>query len=171
MSVEVVIRAENADDISALSAVHDLAFGAKGEGRLVNQLRENQALFCSLIAALNERVIGHIALSPMTHSTNPALKIWGLGPMAVIPEFQNRGVGSKLVYEAIEFAKSEQLSALIVLGHPTFYPRFGFEPTVKYQVTGDYKVPDDVFMILILDQNLTAQLAGHVKYHEAFAAL
>lgn len=161
------IRTEEFSDHEAITTLNDRAFGQTGEGKVVELLRKGGALRISLVAIADAEVIGHLALSEMHHSQSPEL-ILGLGPMSVVPGWQNRGVGSALVRKSLEMAKSEGAVAIICLGHPNFYPRFGFEPASKHSITGDYKVPDAVFMAHVLGAESPTNLAGHVQYHEAF---
>ncbi|MDF1662688.1 MAG: N-acetyltransferase [Planctomycetota bacterium] len=161
------IRVEAAADHDAITALNDLAFGQSGEGKVVGLLRKAGALRVSLVAVSGSEIVGHLALSDMTHSKNPGL-VLGLGPMSVLPSWQKKGVGSALVQASLERAKSEDAVAIICLGHPNFYPRFGFEPASKHSITGDYEVPDNVFMAHVFGAEQQLGLSGHVHYHEAF---
>lgn len=161
------IRAETGSDHEAITTLNDLAFGQAGEGKVVKLLRAAGVLRFSLVAVVDSEIVGHLALSDMTHSRSPGL-VLGLGPMSVLPTWQKKGVGSALIRESLEKAKSAGAVAIICLGHPDYYPRFGFEPASKYSITGDYEVPDNVFMAHSLGAEALAALAGHVQYNEAF---
>jgi len=103
------------------------AFGQAPEAALVDRLRENCANILSLVAVQNDQVIGHIYFSPVKISGDKIIEGMGLGPMAVLPEFQRRGIGSQLVQAGIEMLKRRGYTFIIVLGHPEYYPRFGFK--------------------------------------------
>ena len=88
--------------------------------------------------------------------------------MAVAPEFQNKGIGSKLVEEGIRGCKEAAYDAIVVLGHPDYYTRFGFIPSVNFEIKSEYNVPDEVFMALELNEGALADCRGIVKYHDVF---
>ena len=88
--------------------------------------------------------------------------------MAVLSTYQNKGIGSKLVKAGLEQCRSQGYIAVVVLGHPNYYPKFGFVPSVKYGIKSEYEVPDEVFMILELIPGSLKNHEGVIKYHEAF---
>jgi putative acetyltransferase len=93
----------------------------------------------------------------------------GLAPMAVLPEFQRQGVGSGLVQAGIEILRESKCPFIIVLGHPEYYPRFGFEPASRYRIRSQWEgVPDPAFMILWLDKTMTNHVSGVAKYRDEF---
>ena len=95
----------------------------------------------------------------------------GLAPMAVLPEFQRQGIGSKLVKTGLDAIEKVKHPFVIVLGHPTYYPRFGFVPAAKYGIKSEYEnVPDDAFMILVFDQASIEGVTGVAKYLPEFAS-
>ena len=106
--------------------------------------------------------------SPVSLTGNSDLKLMGLAPMAVLPMHQNKSIGSNLVREGLEQCKSLGISAVVVLGHPEFYPRFGFLPSSQYNISSEYNVPEDVFMVKELISGALKRRAGQVKYHAAF---
>jgi len=112
--------------------------------------------------------VGHILFSPVLLSGFPDLKIMGLGPLAVAPKFQCKGIGSALTETGLELCKQLGYGAIIVLGHPGYYPRFGFRPSVLYDITCEYDVPEDVFMVVELQPGYLEGLSGVIKYHPAF---
>jgi len=94
----------------------------------------------------------------------------GLAPMAVLPEFQRQGIGSQLVKAGLEVIEKAQSPFVIVLGHPTYYPRFGFVPASRYRIKSEYEnVPDEAFMIIVFDQAALQGISGVAKYRPEFA--
>lgn len=165
--MEIEIRDEKPEDIPAIHALNDQAFGQTQEACIVDALRKNGAATLSLVAALGGRVVGHILYSP----TTIAGKLDGaaLGPMSVSPEHQRKGIGSKLVRAGNERLKQKGYPFVIVLGHAEYYPRFGFRPASQYGVTCEWEVPDDVFMLLALDTGRMQGVSGRVQYRPEFS--
>ena len=107
--------------------------------------------------------------SPVTRSGHTELKIMGLAPMAVLPEHQRKGVGSELVRTSLEMCKQLGFGAVVVLGHPEYYPRFGFSPSSRLGIGCEYQVPEDVFMVMELQTGYLRDATGTIKYHSAFS--
>jgi putative acetyltransferase len=116
--------------------------------------------------------VGHILFTPaVIESKRKQIKGMGLAPMAVIPAYQNKGIGSKLVMAGLEKMKQLNIPFVIVLGHPTYYPKFGFGLASSYGIMCGYDgVPDEAFMILILNKDKMKNLKGVAKYRPEFAA-
>jgi len=168
----MIIRPENTDDIKRIREINTSAFGEVSEADLVDALRESGVPIISLVAEEDKTVIGHIMFSPVTINNGcSAISVAGLAPMAVLPEFQRKGVGSMLVKEGLKHCKQTGYSAVVVLGHPEYYPRFGFLPSVIYGIKSEYDVPENVFMILELSDGALKDCHGTVKYHEVFMQL
>lgn len=165
----ISIRKERPEDIAAIHHVNEQAFGQADEASLVDRLRENGKAIISLVATEDARVVGHILFSPVTiESASKKSAAIGLAPMAVLPEFQNQGIGSRLVNTGLEECKRLGYGAVVVLGHPKFYPRFGFVPSVQYRLKSEYDVPDEVFMVLELGNGALTDCSGIVKYQPEF---
>lgn len=122
----------------------------------------------SLIAEDNGAIVGHIMFSPVSLSGHPALRIMGLAPMAVAPEHQRKGIGSALVRAGLEQCRQLGFGAVVVLGHPAYYPRFGFSSAARFGIGCEYEVPEDVFMVLELHAGFLSGASGQIKYHAAF---
>jgi putative acetyltransferase len=168
--MEITIRPEHKADFSAIRQIHLAAFETDAEANLVEALRESNVEIISLVAEHNESLIAHILFSRVElANNNPSVSIAGLAPMAVIPQYQRKGIGSQLVAAGIEACRAAGYSAIVVLGHPDFYPRFGFVPTVNYRIKSEYDVPENVFMIKELQEGALANCHGIIKYHKAFA--
>jgi len=167
---DIKIREEIFRDIEAIRAINEQAFGQPQEANIVDKLRANCDGLLSLVALQDEKIIGHILFSPVTIEGNHGfLKGMGLAPMAVLPEFQRQGVGSELVQAGIEILGKSKCRFIIVLGHPEYYPRFGFEPASRYRIRSQWEgVPDNAFMILWLDKTGINHVSGVAKYRDEF---
>ena len=165
----MLIRAEKEDDKVAIKAVNDSAFGTPAESNLVVALREHAQQIISLVAEDGDAIVGHIMFSPVTLSGHTELKIMGVAPMAVLPEHQRKGVGSELVRTGLEMCKQLGFGAVVVLGHPKYYPRFGFSPSSRFGIGCEYQVPEDVFMVMELRTGYLCDATGTIKYHSAFS--
>jgi putative acetyltransferase len=104
-------------------------------------------------------------------SEHDNLNIMGLGPMAVAPDHQRKGIGSALVREGLKRCKQLGCQAVVVLGHAEYYPRFGFVPAARYGIRSGYDVPDDVFMIAELVVGALRGASGVIRYDEAFGSV
>lgn len=164
----ITVRAETSEDIDAVRLVNESAFGRAEEARLVDALRAATRPHISLVAEADGRVVGHIFFSPVTLETgNRGSVMFGLAPMAVLPEYQNQGVGSRLVREGLDECRRSGGGAVVVLGHPAYYPRFGLVPASAKGLRCEYPVPDEAFMVAELTHGgLSGQ--GLVKYHPEF---
>ncbi len=145
------------------------AFGQPAEAELVDLLRRNGKATISFVAEDNGRIIGHILFSPATIETaRGALPGLGLAPLAVDPERQNEGIGSLLVREGLLAARRLRHSYAIVLGHPEFYPRFGFVPASRFGIKSTYNVRDEAFMAIELLTDALTDAAGIANYQPEF---
>ena len=166
----VILRKETKEDHDAVRIVNDRAFGQPEEARIVDALREACHETISLVAAIDEKIVGHIFFSPVTidHRDGQVVGM-GLAPMAVLPEYQNQGIGSLLVRDGLRRLEETDCPFIIVLGHEHYYPRFGFERAsihgLKCQWDG---VPDEAFMALVLDRTAMAGISGVAKYRSEF---
>lgn len=161
----IEIRPEQVGDIAAIRDVNRRAFGQDQEGAIVDALRANGGVLLSLVALADGHVVGHIMYSPLRAG---AIDAAALGPMAVVPEHQRRGIGAMLVEAGIRHLASARCPLIAVLGHPAFYPRFGFRPARTYGITCEWDVPDNVFMVLVLDASQISRAIGLAKYRPEF---
>jgi predicted N-acetyltransferase YhbS len=165
------IRPEKPVDYPAIKAINELAFGQAQEGILIEKLRLEPAYIrdLSLIALLAGKPVGHILFFPVNiingNTQTPSLS---LAPMAVDPEYQNRGIGSRLVEEGLEKAKASGFTSVVVLGHRTFYPRFGFVPASTWSITSPWDIPDDAFMAKELIPGALEGVSGRVEFSNVF---
>lgn len=165
----MLIRAEKECDRDPVRALNISAFETLSEANLVDALRQHVQTTVSLVAEENGEVIGHIMFSPVSLSGHPNLKVMGLAPMAVKPAHQKKGVGSALIRAGLDQCRQLGFSAAVVLGHPQYYPRFGFLPSSKFGIDSEYDVPEEVFMAVELRPDALSGKTGKVRYHSAFA--
>jgi putative acetyltransferase len=165
----MLIRTEEKRDWNAVHSLNTSAFKASAEADLVDVLREKARPVVSLIAEENDKIVGHIMFTPVTLSDHPDAAIMGLAPMAVAPAYQRRGIGSALVRAGLEECKQLGFGAVMVLGHPDYYPRFGFRPASDFDLGCEYEVPEGVFMAMELLPGYLNGKSGTISYHETFA--
>jgi len=165
----IEIREERADDIAAVRDLNRRAFGQDQESNIVDALRANGAALLSLVATLNGQVVGHIMYSPL--SIDGKFEGAALGPMAVLPQCQREGIGTKLIEAGNRKLKDDGCPFIIVVGHADYYPRFGFKPASEHGIKCEWDVPDNVFMLLVLDQAKMAGVAGLAKYRPEFSSV
>ncbi len=165
----MIIRPENPEDIAAIRIVNERAFGRPAEANLVDALRRNGKATLSLVAEGDSQVVGHILFSPVTiESGDEQFAGVGLAPMAVLPETQNRGVGSSLVKYGLDRCREARHQFVVVLGHPDYYPRFGFVPASRFGIRSEYDVADENFMAMELQMGALQAQAGIVRYQPEF---
>lgn len=171
METQVLIRPESEADHAAIAEVNRLAFAGDAEARLVAALRDSDSFVpaLSLVAAIEGKVLGHLLLTRIVIRTESgAVPALALAPMAVLPKFQRQGIGSQLVIEGLGAARRLSHDLVIVLGHPEFYPRFGFRRASHYGVRPPFEARDEVFMALWLGEGEPGAIAGVVEYPAAF---
>jgi len=164
----VQIRSEISGDSAAIAAVNDSAFGSTAESGVVEVLRQETAPLVSLVVERGHDILGHILFSPVSVDGHDHLVVMGLGPMAVAPRYQRKGLGALLVRAGLEECRKLGVGAVVVLGHPEYYPRFGFRPASLFGLACEYAVPDEVFMVTELRHGYFEGYGGTVRYHAAF---
>jgi putative acetyltransferase len=158
-------------DEDAVEAVNRAAFETGLEAALVRQLRAAANPRVELVAVDADEIVGHILFSPVTLSADRHFPAMGLAPMSVLPAHQRHGIGSALLRAGLECCRQLGQRAVFVLGHPEYYPRFGFVPASAYGISSTYEVPDPVFMALELEPGALSDKAGQMRYHPAFDEL
>jgi len=156
-------------DRVAVRSVNLAAFQSPFEADLVDILREHASPVVSLVAEEDEDIVGHIMFSPVSLTGHPGIRAMGLGPVAVAPHHQRTGIGTRLVQTGLEHCRQRGFHAAVVLGHPEYYPRFGFLPSSRYGISSDFNVPEPVFMALELQPDSLSGRTGTIKYHPAFS--
>jgi putative acetyltransferase len=165
------IRRERKVDYPAVHEIHELAFEGITEARLVTALRNSDDFIpeLSLVAVKGRKVVGHILFSLVSIETQgggiPALT---LAPMAVAPEYQNQGIGSDLVRRGLQECLNHGHKIVLVIGHPDYYPRFGFEPAIRRGLTLSFSVPDEAFMVIELVRDALEGIHGEVCFPSPF---
>lgn len=168
----VTVRAETAADQAAIAAVNLAAFGGDAEAVLVDRLRAEGATIASLVAlGDDDQVVGHILFSRATLVTpTEETVVASLAPMAVLPPHQRAGIGTALIRQGLEACRRAGYAAIIVVGHPAYYPRFGFSPAVVELIVNPF-ASGEAFMGLELALGSLTGVAGRVVYPTAFDEL
>ena len=166
---EVDIRVETDADHDAIRVINRAAFGQPIEGAIVDALRDSEGSV-SLVAEEEDRIVGHILFTAVTVGPASGQRAGlALGPMAVAPEYQNKGIGSALVREGLERVREAECPYVIVLGHANYYPRFGFVPASRFAVKSQWEgVPDEAFMITVFDRSALPSDGGVAYYRPEF---
>jgi putative acetyltransferase len=161
------VRPEQPSDAAAVARVHEAAFPTDAEARLVALLRDAGKATVSLVAVTEGRVVGHVLFSPVTIHGSPTVGL-GLAPVAVLPECQRRGVGSRLIEAGLDVCRGAGVPFAVVLGHPDYYPRFGFRRASERGLGNEYGA-DEAFMVLELLPGSLPAGGGLVRYATEFA--
>lgn len=161
----MIIRHEEPQDIAAIRQVNEQAFGGSGEANAIEALRDRGAATLSLVAEIDDRVVGHLFFTPAAIETAdhtwPAL---GLAPLAILPEYQRQGIGSALMKAGLAECARLGYERVIVLGHPQYYPLFGFMRASLYGIRPEWEAPDEAFMVLELQHGALDGVSGLAKY-------
>ncbi|ETT79283.1 GNAT family N-acetyltransferase [Bacillus mycoides] len=171
----VTIRQEQKNDYRKTEEVVQQAFlneefSDKKEHELVKRIRECDAFIPELsIVAVDEEIVGHIMLSKITiEQDGTTVDSLALAPVSVTPSHQKKGIGGKLITAALEKAKELGYESVVVLGHPEYYPKFGFKKASDWNIKAPFEVPDEVFMVIELGENALQGVEGIVQYSSAF---
>jgi putative acetyltransferase len=165
----VTIRREARRDVDAITRVNAIAFGGSEEADIVRRLRDANAVILSLVAEVGGAVVGHILFSPVAIDTpNGEVTAVGLAPMAVLPEHQRKRIGSRLVEEGLRELRLRGYEAVVVLGHPDYYPRFGFARASQFGLRSAIDCADEAFMAIELRPGALAGRTGVVRYRPEF---
>ena len=165
------IRPEKPEDHEAISRIHRSAFGQENEARLVEELRKSKEFLpeLSLVALMGGEIVGHILFSPLIiQCRDRNVRVLALAPMAVQLEFQEQEIGSQLIEKGLEYCRRHGHQIVIVVGHPDYYPRFGFSSARAKGLEVPFPVPDEAFMVLELTQGALDSISGMVVYPASF---
>jgi len=170
-SVPVTIRHETPGDHDAVRELNRRAFGQDDEAALIDRLRAEGYARLSLVAVLDGRVVGHILFSDLAIQTRdgplPALL---LAPMAVLPERQRQGIGSELVRAGLRRGRERGQRIVFVVGHPEFYPRFGFSHGLTRSIDSPFS-GEEAFMAVELEPGAMQGLRGRIEFPPPFGPL
>ena len=174
--MEINIREELEKDYEVVERLTEEAFKSAEhsdgtEHLLVNRLRKSDDFIkeLSLVAEDNRKVIAHLMLTKAKiNNGDMSVETLALAPVSVIPEYQGKGIGSKLINVALESARRLGYKSVIVLGHDKYYPKFGFVPASKYEIKAPFDVPDEAFMVKELNDGSLIGVSGIVEYAKEF---
>ncbi len=164
----MLIRAEEERDWAAVYALNAAAFETTAEADLVDTLRREPKPIISLVADDAGEIVGHIMFSPVALTGHPDLSIMGLAPMAVAAPRRRGGIGALLVRAGLDRCMQIGVGAVVVLGHPAYYPRFGFVASVNFAMRCEYDVPAEAFMVVELRSGYLRGATGTISYLAAF---
>ena len=165
----VSVRYEKPEDIPLIYSVHEKTFKRDAEGRLADRLRRACADHISLVAEDNGTIVGHVMFTPVLIKNDKEIRGMGLAPMAVLPTHRRRGIGTLLVQSGLQILQKKGCPFVIVLGHPDYYPRFGFQPASRFNIKSQWEgVPDEAFMILVMDEEAMRNVSGIALFRDEF---
>jgi putative acetyltransferase len=163
------VRYETPEDVPLTLSVIMQTFKRDAEARLADKLRRSCTDHLSLVAEDNGIIVGHIMFTPVHIKNDKIIQGMGLAPMAVIPSRQCRGIGKLLVHTGLKILKERCCPFVIVLGHPDYYPRFGFQSASRLNIKSQWvDVPDEAFMILVLNEKAMKDVSGIARFRDEF---
>jgi len=164
----IEIRNEEPKDQDAVHRLNLAAFDDGLEATVVDKLRTNCEDYLAFVAVEDDTVVGHILFTQVTIE-GCGVSGMGLAPMAVLPSHQRTGIGSQLARHGLEHLRRSGCPFVIVLGHPEYYPRFGFEPASEYQLVSQWEgIPDEAFMVVVFDNTVLPKAGGIARYRDEF---
>jgi len=165
----LTIRLEIPGDVESIRYVNEQAFGQNAEAELIDKLGKRGVLTISLVAIQDGEIVGHILFSPVVvESEGSSFEAIALAPMAVLPAYQRKGIGSQMVRAGLEECRRLGHEIVVVLGHPDYYPRFGFVPAKQKGIDCEFEVPEEAWMILELREGALAGRRGIVRFQPEF---
>jgi putative acetyltransferase len=172
MNPTITVRPEQPEDIPAIHTLVFDAFGRDDEANLVDLLRASEGYLpeLSLVAIDGKSVVGHIMITTLAIASDAGEPIPTtiLSPLAVSPARQRQGIGDALARAAIDQTRAAGHTSMILIGHPTYYPRFGFQPASTWGIRLSFPIPDEVFMAIELVPGALASAAGVVTLPAVF---
>ncbi|WP_439128249.1 GNAT family N-acetyltransferase [Polaribacter sp.] len=153
------------------SAFKNAEFADHTEQFLVEKLRKSDAFIpeLSLVAEIDKKIVGHILLTKLkVRNDVKEFDSLALAPVSVLPEFQKKGIGAKLIVQSHEKAKKLGYKSVIVLGHEKYYPKFGYKQAHKFGIKLPFEVPKENCMAIELVKNGLKGVTGMVEYPKEF---
>lgn len=172
--MDIHIRTEIPNDFPDIDNLLQQVFAQPNEARLVDNMRKTEDYIpeLALVAELFEQIVGHIVFSHIhIESQDQKIPALALVPMAVLPDFQSKEIGSALVHKGLTLSREAGYKIVIVLGHEKYYPRFGFLPASKYNIKPPFDVLNEVFMALSLEPDAPENIEGVVRYPDVFLSV
>ncbi|MHC4543084.1 MAG: GNAT family N-acetyltransferase [Planctomycetota bacterium] len=165
----IKFRQEEPGDHHAIRRVNEQGFGTSEEANLVDALRQANAIVLSMVALDGEDIIAHILFTEVVVTqADSQFTGLGLGPMAVLPCHQRKGIGTQLLQIALDKCCRLDYDFVVVMGYPEFYSKFGFSPAKPYSISCEFDAPDEAFMVLELRKNALAGRSGIAHYRDEF---
>ncbi|MBD2843558.1 N-acetyltransferase [Paenibacillus sp. IB182496] len=169
----IIIRTENENDFSQVYDVNVIAFGDReDEAKLVERIRDTENFIpqLSIIAEDKGTIVGHVLLSKAeVVEGDKQHEVIVLAPIAVRPNYQKQGIGKQLINEGIKRCSELGFYVVLLIGHPEYYPKFGFKPARKFNLElTQFKVPNEVFMVNELKEHELMKIKGELRYPKAF---
>lgn len=169
--MNLTLRSEKTGDYKGISRVNDIAFRRTAEAKLVTELRKLKAFDSrlSVVAESNGEIVGYILLTPVSIEGNGEKgKSLALAPMAVLPEYQKRSIGKLLVIFSLQLAKESGYESVVVVGHPSYYPKLGFKRASDFGLRSPFPAPDEAFMAMELVPGSLKKVKGQVIFPDPF---
>lgn len=174
-----IIRQEQKSDYESTEKVIEIAFASaeqsdQNEHNLVSRIRQSDVFIpeLSLVAVNKDKneILGHILLSKVLidNGDNQKVESLALAPVSVLPDYQNKGIGQSLIQKSLEKAKELGFKSVIVLGHPEYYPKFGFRKSSKWQIKAPFEVPEEALMAIELEECSLDNVSGVIEYPSVF---
>lgn len=171
MGYDTHVRPEKAADWANVAALTRTVFNTPDEALLNDALRQQTQDYIALVAEQHGNIVGHIMFSPVQLENAKQIIMMALAPMVVSKVLQQHGIGSALVRAGLEACFQNKVDAVVVLGHASYYPKFGFVPASHFAISCPWQVPDEVFMLLELTPGVMKNASGTVQYLPAFAQI
>jgi len=169
----MIIRTESVKDFKEVYNVNFLAFGNReDESKLIERIRNSEEFISelSIVAEIDNEIVGHILLSKAAvENKEEQQEVIVLAPIAIKPIYQKQGIGSKLINEGLKRCKELGFNIVFLIGHPEYYPKFGFKPARIFGLElKQFEVPEDVFMVCELNEGELQNIKGELKYPKSF---